>query len=62
MAGPGICVLCLADTCTSEVHPVFNPVAHYGYLLSDMYLFMAEACGRGIRIQPRSKTAPMLLF
>ena len=38
MAGPGICVLCLADTCTSEVHPVFNPVAPYGYLLSDMYL------------------------
>ena len=34
MAGPGICVLCLADTCTSEVHPVFNPVAPYGYLLS----------------------------
>ena len=32
MAGPGICVLCLADTCTSEVHPVFNPVAPYGYL------------------------------
>ena len=21
MAGPGICVLCLADNCTSEVHP-----------------------------------------
>ena len=41
MAGPGICVLCLADTCTSEVHPVFNPVAPYGYLLSDMYLFIA---------------------
>ena len=41
MAGPGICVLCLADTCTSEVHPVINPVAPYGYLLSDMYLFMA---------------------
>ena len=39
MAGPGICVLCLADTCTSEMHPVFNPVAPYGYLLSDMYLF-----------------------
>ena len=36
MAGPGICVLCLADTCTSEVHPVD------GYLLSDMYLFMAD--------------------
>ena len=42
MAGPGVCVLCLADTCTSEVHPVFNPVAPYGYLLSDMYLFMAD--------------------
>ena len=42
MAGPGICVLCLADTCTSEVHPVFNPIAPYGYLLSDMYLFMAD--------------------
>ena len=39
MAGPGICVLCLADTCTSEVHPLFNPVAPYGYLLS---LFMAD--------------------
>ena len=36
MAGPGICVLCLADTCTSEVHPVFNAVA------PDMYLFMAD--------------------
>ena len=36
MAGPGICVLCLADTCTSEVHPVFNPVAPYRYLLSDI--------------------------
>ena len=36
MAGPGICVLCLADTCTSEVHLVFNPVAPYGYL------FMAD--------------------
>ena len=42
MAGPGICVLCLADTCTFEVHPVFNPVSPYGYLLSDMYLFMAD--------------------
>ena len=27
MAGPGICILCLAETCASEVHPVFNPVA-----------------------------------
>ena len=42
MAGPGICVMCLPDTCTSVVHPVFNPVAPYGYLLSDMYLFMAD--------------------
>ena len=42
LAGPGICVLCLADTCTSEEHPVFNPVTPYGYLLSDMYLFMAD--------------------
>ena len=42
MAGPGICVLFLADTCTSEVHPVFYPVAPYGLLLSDMYLFMAD--------------------
>ena len=38
MAGPGICVLCLADTCTYEVHPEFNLVSPYGYLLSDMYL------------------------
>ena len=42
MAGQGICVLCLEDTCISEVHTVFNPVAPYGYLLSDMYLFMKE--------------------
>ena len=42
MAGPGICALCLADTWTSEVHPVFNLVAPYGYMLSDMYLFMAD--------------------
>ena len=42
MAGPGICVLFLADTCASEVHPVFNHVAHYGYLLPNMYLFIAE--------------------
>ena len=42
MAGPGICVLCLADTCTSEVHPMFNHVAPYGYMCSDLYLFMAD--------------------
>ena len=44
MAGPGICVLCLADTFTSKVHPVFNPVASYGYLLSDMYLSAIQIC------------------
>ena len=38
MAGPGICVLCLADTCASEVHPVFNPVA----ISANMYLFIAD--------------------
>ena len=42
MAGPGIFVLCLADTCTSEVHPVLNPVAPFGYLLPNMYLFIAD--------------------
>ena len=47
MAGPGICVLGLADTCTSGVQPVFNPVAPYGYLLSDMSLFMADITNPG---------------
>ena len=42
MGGPGICVLCLADTCASEVHPVFDPVAPYGYLLLNMYWFIAD--------------------
>ena len=42
MPGPGICVLCLADTCASEVHSVFNLVAPYGYLLPNMYLFIAD--------------------
>ena len=41
MAGPGICELFLADTCASEVHPVFNSVAPYGYLLPNMY-FIAD--------------------
>ena len=41
MARPGICILCLADTCAYYVHPVFNPAAPYGYLLPTMYLFMA---------------------
>ena len=51
MAGPCICVLCLADTCTSEVHPVFNPVAPYGYLFSDMYLFMAGITNPDLFVQ-----------
>ena len=42
MAGSGICVLCLVDTCASEVHPVFNPIAPYGYLRPNMYLFIAD--------------------
>ena len=42
MAAPGICVLCLADTCASEVHPVLNRVAPYEYLLPNMYLFIAD--------------------
>ena len=42
MAGPGICVLCLADTCTSVVHPVFNPVAPYGYQRPNMYLCIED--------------------
>ena len=42
MTGPGICLLCLADTCASEVHPVFNPAAPYGYLLPNMYLFITD--------------------
>ena len=37
-----MCVLCLAHTCASDVHPVFNPVAHYGYLLPNMHLFIAD--------------------
>ena len=42
MAGPGICVLLLVDTCASEVYPVFHPVAHYGYLLPKMYLLTTD--------------------
>ena len=33
MVGPGICVLCLANTYAFEVH---------GYLLPNMYLFIAD--------------------
>ena len=42
MAGPCIYVWCLADTCASEVHPVFNPVAPYVYLIPNMYLCIAD--------------------
>ena len=42
MAGPGICVLFLVNTSATEVHPVFNPVAPYGYLLPNIYLFIAD--------------------
>ena len=42
MVGPGICVLCLEDTCASEVRPVFNPAGPYVYLLPNMYLFIAD--------------------
>ena len=42
MTGICICVLCLADACASEVHPVFNHVAPYGYVLPNMYLFIAD--------------------
>ena len=40
--GPRICALCLADTCASEVHPVFHPVAPHGYLLPNMYFFLSD--------------------
>ena len=42
MAGPCICELCSADTCTSYVHPVFNHVAPYRYLLPNMHLYVAD--------------------
>ena len=42
MADPGICVLCVADTCVSEGHQLFDHVAPYGYLLSNTYLFIAN--------------------
>ena len=42
MSGTGICVLCLADTGASEMQPVFNYDAPYGYLIPNMYLFIAD--------------------
>ena len=35
-----ICILYLADAFASLVHTVFYPVAHYGYLLPTVYLYM----------------------
>ena len=44
----GICVLYLADTCASEVHPVFNPVAPYaGYKIGARYSQNASVKGSG---------------
>ena len=42
VSGPGICLLCLADTCTSEVHSEFNHDVPYRYRLPNMYLFIAD--------------------
>ena len=42
MAGTCICILCLAATCASYVHTVYNPVILYEYLLHTVYLFMAD--------------------
>ena len=42
MAGPGICILGYADTCTSWVHQVLNYVALCRDLLHTVYLFMAD--------------------
>ena len=37
------CRCCMFVSCAhSKVNPVFTPVAAYGYLLFDMYLFMAD--------------------
>ena len=52
MADPGICILFLADTCAFKVHPVFNPVAPYGYLLPTVYLFMADIANPCVVVGP----------
>ena len=38
MAGPGIWCIVLGG----YLHPVFKPVAPYGYLLPNMYVFIAD--------------------
>ena len=48
MTGPVICILFLADTCASYVHPVINPVAPYGYLFPNIYLLMADISNPGL--------------
>ena len=35
-------ILCQADTCAPYVHPLFNPVAPYQYLIPTVYLFVAD--------------------
>ena len=42
MAGPCICVVCLAYACAPEVHPVSNPDAPHGYLPPNMHLSIAD--------------------
>ena len=41
MAGPGICVLYLADTCASSVHPVQSSCTLW-ISASTVYLFIAD--------------------
>ena len=57
MADPGICVLCLAETCASEVHQVVNPVPPYGYLFPNMYLFIADITNRGLFVFMKSSAS-----
>ena len=37
-----ICILRWADTCASYVHPVFNHVTPYRYILPTVYLFVED--------------------
>ena len=41
VAGPGICILCYADSCASYVHPVSS--MHIQYLLPNLYLSVADS-------------------
>ena len=34
------------------MHPVFNPVAPYGYLLPNVYLFMADIANPDLFVEP----------